>query len=167
MGGGNVDRPPDLVAELRLMKARIAELEGRILNRVVAAACVRASGMSALHDTPLVASFSVVDFDTAGLFHAGTPDRLTAPISGLYVMVGTFGMGNNATGDRSVSISGNDIFPTTGVNMAAPTGTFFASTPRIVELEAGEYQQVTGLQTSGTTLSASASFTMMWMGVLP
>lgn len=164
---GSVDRPPDLVAELRSMKSKIAELEGRILNRVVAAACVRASGLSALHNTPLVATFSTVEFDTAGLFNAGAPDRLTAPISGLYVIVGTFGMANNATGDRSVSISGNDIFPTTGVIMPAPAGTYFASIPRIVELEAGEYQQLTGLQTSGTTLSASASFTMMWMGVLP
>jgi hypothetical protein len=108
----------------------------------------------------------VVDFDTAGLYSSGNPTRLTAPIAGIYHIIGQVQFNTAAGGYRQVSIHKNGS-PRL-VSVLYPGGTYlYAEASTLAKLNAGDYVEVKVVQSSGSPLSTFAGtdtgFMMTWV----
>ena len=161
---------PDFVRHIQALEARIAQLERQQIGRFVdpVLARVRIVGHALPHNSVTTISFSggSVDFDTAGAFSASAPTVLTAPRDGVYVVIGYVTMGNNATGDRQVTLgpTGNDQ---ASLIVPAPTNTFAMTVAKIVQLNQGNTQDLRVFQTSGLDLGSGSVcvLSFAWLGV--
>lgn len=167
---GSTDRPPDLVQELRAMKARLAEIEGRMLNRIVAAARVTTVGTTTIPNNGGIVDFTSASIDTAGLWDAGEPSRLTIPIAGVYAVAGQARVEFNATGLRGLTLqlNGADVIDSEMRVDAASSTTYTALIAyALLECQVGDYLELEVSQTSGGDLDATpATLSAHWVGVL-
>lgn len=118
-----------------------------------------ASAQSIPNNTGTSISFTDVVFDTANMFDAGTPTRLTAQRAGLYLLAGSAGFVTNATGDRSAGIRLNGA--TTLVIMTTPTaaGLFWSGSFAVaVNFAVGDFVELRVTQTSGGALNTGDCF---------
>jgi hypothetical protein len=102
-------------------------------------------------------SFTAERYDTADIHDLSTnPDRLVAPVAGVYAVAGWVNFAAHATGVRDIILSAS-----TGVTVARDlrdaisTGTSFQSVSGDVYLEAGEYVTMVVRQTSLGNLDAT------------
>lgn len=114
-------------------------------------------------------TFTVVRWNNGGLFASGTPTRLVAPVSGIYLIGAQVEWEASATGTRVVTIryNGTDIIartrvdPTSGTSLGHETVTEWP-------LNEGDYVEALVMQTSGGALNVLASgkyspeFWMSW-----
>lgn len=168
---GRIDRPPDLVAELRGIKARLLELE-RSSNRLAAVTVLDDGTATLLDSTGENVEFGTVVIDTAGAFDPGDPDTLTVPYTGVYLICGSGDIepSGAATGLRLLEITAST--PTTtqvGFTLPALPSNGWSTAPvTMAFLEAGDTVRLIAFQTSGTTLDVSnGRLAMAWLGNKP
>ena len=108
--------------------------------------------------TNTVLTFGTADYNNAGVFNAATPTRLTAPVSGTYLIIAYVWWGANATGLRELwtNVNGSTDLewsiqpPPTGVGLEQGVTTTF-------HLNAGDYVQAYVYQDSGGALNSLTS----------
>lgn len=111
-------------------------------------------------------SFSTVNFNVGGVFSAGAPTKLTAPITGVYTITGTVEWTSGNPGYRQLEIDSSTgaRLATSLIPVAAAQFTY-SNVSTAVKLTAGDSVQLVANQSSGGTLSfSSPSFTMTWVG---
>lgn len=130
------------------------------LNQVMPNARVFNSGNIAL--TTAVAAFLTFDsehFDNGALHSTSVnTGRLTAPITGLYLIGAAVDFASNATGYRQLAVRVNGTTFIVADERPAVNGAATQITVETVyRLAAGEYAEVRCLQTSGGNLNVSAA----------
>lgn len=165
---GHVDRPPDLVEELRSMKAQIHELQQRVraaafLSPVIAR--VIAGTVSVPNISQATITFTTEQIDTADLWDPGLPDRLTIPRDGVYIVTGFLQFVANATGDRQITVTISSGQGTSAL-VRAPTDLAQLVATGVAECSAGDTITLSAWQSSGGALNASFSvLAVAWVGV--
>jgi hypothetical protein len=116
--------------------------------------------------TPTTLTFDTVDFDTDGLYAAVHTDRLTAPVSGTYLVSAEVAW-PQASGDRAVYLNSStggeyiayDIRGAAGVSGTAQPAT------GVTHLSAGDYVTVQAQQSSAGSLNVipHATLSMVWL----
>ena len=116
-------------------------------------------------------TFSVADFNVAGVYDTAHTERLTAPVAGKYLIIGAACWEPNATGERNLVIVKNAA----GINMAScelPGATgmdgLAQQVSAVLQLNAGDFIRLWTYQNSGSSLNASAyapaaSLSMDWI----
>lgn len=165
---GFVDRPPDLVDELRSLRSRVYELEQRVrsaafLAPVIARVTVGTTSIPNTATTTI--SFSTMTTDTAGCWNGGQPDRLTATRAGVYVVAGFAQFFDNSTGDRQATVvatsAGGGL-----MTIPAPTAAAQLTPTSIIECDEGDIVQLTVWQSSGGALNLTfGALAIAWVGV--
>lgn len=126
-----------------------------------------ASGVTNLaNNTATVIPLATQLWDNANVWDAGQPSRLTAPIDGRYLILANVGFDANAVGRRICQIRANGVTMVTeqATNTAA-TGTAVIHAASEYDLNAGQYVEMLGLQTSGGALNSAAIQHQTWMSM--
>ncbi|MGE5281856.1 MAG: hypothetical protein ACM3N0_05970 [Chloroflexota bacterium] len=145
------------------------------LAAVPAVSVTNSAQQSIANVTVTHVSFDTETFDTAELHSASQPTRLTAPIDGIYEVSATVIFPSNATGTRSLELMLNEATtnPIAGMRVQANGASDLTelTASGLVELSAGEFVQVSVLQSSGNSLNvlgatqnAKPRFSMYWVG---
>lgn len=115
-------------------------------------------------------TLNLESFDPDG-FHDNVtnPSRFTCPAgkAGKYLFVGNIRFAPNTTGDRNAYFRKNGTtYYSTTLQRAASVGTSATDVPAlaIIDLIAGDYVEMVGVQDSGGALDVSASFHGTWAG---
>lgn len=115
-------------------------------------------------DVPL--SFDTVRFDTGGLFNIGTPTRLTAPVSGKYLIQGQARFVGSTTGIdpsglRELSILLNGVILIAEENAPGLPNVLIDTSKRevatVYELAAGDFVELIAFQSSSVAMTISAT----------
>jgi Collagen triple helix repeat (20 copies) len=118
-----------------------------------------------------IVSFNAERYDTAGLHSTTTnPERLVAPVTGVYLITGFARWDANATGARFLAIetnsAGNDSRLTSTWTRPSTTNTD-QNVTTLARLTAGEYVTLVAIQDSGGTLliqsAPPAHLAMSWI----
>jgi hypothetical protein len=119
------------------------------------------------------AAFDGESFDTAGLHDSTNPTRLTAPVDGIYVIVGNVEWCNSSEGFRQVTVmlGQNGFMAQSRIDAVAQDGLHTSqSVSAILGLASGDYVQLDlqqgssgNLCTLGTT-EGNPSLSMAWIG---
>jgi hypothetical protein len=159
------------------------DLSGSYPNPVIAAGAVTPGKIATLptvsvtpvsgqNVAPLVnttLTFSLENFDTDNMHSASINSRLTAQRSGTYLITAQIEWGANATGYREINLCKGGSFCYGFNTVPAISGTStFQNVQQVWRMQAGDYVEVRGWQTSGTTLTTGSgqdeAFTMTWVG---
>ena len=118
-------------------------------------------------------SYNTEDFDTAGLHSTTTTtSRLTAPVAGKYLIMGSARWDSNTSGRRIliIELNGSTQIARDAVSPNNTSGFGPEQTVETVyQLAAGDYVEVVAYQDSGSTLSVQAfgtdspAFSMDWL----
>lgn len=123
------------------------------------------------------ATFTAINFDTEetdndGMHSTGTnPSRLTAVTPGWYLVSGQVAYAANATGSRNARLGVNlAVVPASGTTTLPANGNLGVATvaTRAVFLNAGDFVQIQGMQSSGGALNTGvggeyvSSMSAMW-----
>lgn len=141
------------------------------------AAVGRSAGQSIVSDTRTPIQFTTEDRDDGGLFDAGQPTRLTAPIAGRYLITAAIEWAPSVAGIRwfgiySSASSGPCAFTASPAQTLGGYGTWQTATT-VHRFKAGDYVTLEVGQTSGVATSVlgvtgsgalSPAFTMDWIG---
>jgi hypothetical protein len=105
-------------------------------------------------------AFDTERYDTANMHERAQPTRLTAPVTGIYLVEGMIYWESNSVGLRSVGIFKNfnsdQGFETIAAN---PAGFTRQGTTRVVRLVAGDYVELNAAQTA---TPSAATQNIMW-----
>ncbi len=162
-GAQGVQGPPGTpatVADGSITPAKLA---------VVPSARVTKDGLQAANgDTPVAASWNTEEFDTANLWSPGSPTRLTAPISGIYlVTAGAIRELNSAAiPSLAIRVGGTvDYAAEDPQPLASASRLPIQSISTIVPLTAGEYVEMTysGQAIDGFFNSRRTHLSMTWL----
>lgn len=126
---------------------------------VAKTARVKLSGNQSINDATLTAlSFGAEDADTDSFHDNSTnPSRLTAPVTGYYIVEGGVEFASNATGRRAVQIRKNgSVFYASLMVDACSSDATLLPVSAIVQLNAGDYVEIMVFQNSGGALNAVA-----------
>lgn len=126
-----------------------------------------ASGVTNLaNNTATVIPLATQIWDNANVYDPLAPSRLTAPIAGRYLILANVGFDQNAVGRRICQIRANGVTMVTeqATNTAA-TGTAVIHAASEYDLQAGEFVEMLGLQTSGGALNSTAVQHQTWMSM--
>ncbi|HTX69696.1 MAG TPA: hypothetical protein VMH50_11205 [Thermoleophilia bacterium] len=114
-------------------------------------------------------SFSVADYNVGGVYDATHPDRLTAPVAGKYLIIGSAFWPANAVGERNLVISKNS-YTMAACELPGATGMdgLAQQVSAVLQLDAGDVIRLWTYQNSGSTLNASqfspgANLSMNWI----
>lgn len=138
---------------------------------LIAARVYNSAAQTTQDGAPLTLSFDTVDRDDGGLYAGGSPTRLTAPVSGWYILTFNGSWASNGTGRRlfdfiingTTHVGANEFHSNT-------TGSPFSTVTATKYLTAGQYAEVVAYQTSGGPLDVvrdadrSADFSMALIG---
>jgi hypothetical protein len=133
------------------------------------------SAFSVPHNVTTAVPFTVETFDTAALHdNAVATSRLTAPIAGVYEIAGGLVWTANVTGSRTAGLVVNGTTPIAQDRRAANdintnTASITAqNVSTVYRLAAGDYVELSVIQTSGIPLDATADdrthLAMQWLG---
>jgi hypothetical protein len=120
---------------------------------------------------PTTLSWNTADFDTAGLFSAAQPTRLTAPVPGTYMVIANLQSHVSDVVTPAPGLlqlrwsggSGSGFFATE--NFVYPANGSFAHTATgLVHLVAGDYVEALVNQSAAGTLGGFSSMSMAWVG---
>lgn len=101
-----------------------------------------------------IVTFDTVDFDTASMWDAGSPTRLTCSQAGLYLISGHGSFVGNGTGDRSCGILENGGGELARNAARAPASFSWSGNPvGIADLAVGDYIELYVAQNSGGNLN--------------
>jgi hypothetical protein len=131
------------------------------------AARVSLTSTAPINGGNLIVSWQHEDFDTAALFDAGTPTRLTAPVAGIYqVDVAVLVQGMTAGSGAAVLVSLVGGTAQTGSQAPVLSGAAYLSTSALVALDAGQALTVAVTTNSGGTPGVDPSvgfFALHWV----
>ena len=126
-----------------------------------------AGGFTTTNNAKVPVLWDTVSFDTASYYSAGNPTRLTAPVTGLYIVTTSLLWATNSTGERVVEfcINGASSSPVSVLgDSPAGTSDFAQCATTLVNLTAGDYVEVYVFQNSGSNIGIQAgafsNFTM-------
>lgn len=112
---------------------------------------------SATYDTTI--SWTTEVFDTANIFDAGAPTRLTAQADGIWLVNASAGFVSNATGDRAATIMLNGTTQIQQTEGRAPAVFFWAGAmSAVVQMAAGDFVDLRVAQNSGGNLDTGDCF---------
>ncbi|MBE7439069.1 MAG: hypothetical protein HS115_11480 [Spirochaetales bacterium] len=122
------------------------------------AAITRSTHLSIPHDTFTSIAFDTVITDTGGYFNTDYPGRLTAPVTGVYLVNSSVAFDANTTGDRSLlvyqdPIGGQRIH----VRIPAASSQTAINGTAIVKMNAGDYVYIQAAQSSGGNLNVRST----------
>jgi hypothetical protein len=113
--------------------------------------------------------FHTVDFNVGSVYAASAPTRLTAPVSGKYLVIANVAWQANPLGNRIVYLARNSAWFAKSTNSGA-SGTYapVQAVQGVCQLNAGDYVEVWVWQDSGSILTANEpsalpSFSMNWI----
>ncbi len=137
---------------------------------VVPSARVTKDGLQAANgDTPVAASWNTEEFDTANVWNPADPTRLTAPISGIYLV--TAGairqMNSSAIPGIAIRVGGTVEYAAEDPEpLSSTTRIPIQSISTIVPLTAGDYVEMTysGQAIDGFFNSRRTHLSMTWLG---
>lgn len=159
------------------------DLSGNYPNPVIAAGAVTpgeiatlptvsvtpASGQNVGSLIGTTLTFGLENFDTDNMHSPSINNsRLTAQRSGTYLITAQIEWQANATGYREISLckNGSTCYGFNTVPAVSGTSTF-QNDQQVWHMQAGDYVEVSGWQTSGTTLTTGwaqdEAFTMTWL----
>lgn len=141
------------------------------LPTAIAARAVVVTALPVSDGTPLYPSFDYTDFDTASIWSVANPTRLTAPVSGVYVISATNGWAASGAGSRTMRVLRNHAGRVGSVKDAGSADTMFQNLSTSHVLAAGDYIEIQLIQNSGGSLNTIARFdsdgttlSMTWIG---
>jgi hypothetical protein len=116
--------------------------------------------------------FNSVDYDHGGLLNlAADQGRFTVPVAGTYLLVGSAGWASNGAGRRSLGfVINNNAYAGYQTDVPFGTATTWQNFSRIVHLNAGDFVEIRGYQTSGGALNIedhegiSPIMSVQWIG---
>jgi hypothetical protein len=114
--------------------------------------------------------FNTETFDTSAIHDTGSnTSRLTAPLTGKYLVEGSISWAANGTGVRVNRIrrNGSTILSGGGGSAIATSGLSLCHSATIALLNATDYVELLGFQSSGgnlDTITNEANFSMTWLG---
>lgn len=114
--------------------------------------------------------FSSEEWDMGSFHDAGSPARLTVPVSGMYLVSGYADWDGNATGLREIELLRNGVLAAgplalSGSLVAATGGFTEQSASGIVRLNAGEFMTLMVFQNSGGARALDwARMTIVYLG---
>jgi hypothetical protein len=120
-----------------------------------------------------VLTFDTNEYDNAGMHSTSTnTSRLTAPVSGVYEVVGDVAWAEKSTGGRTLAILKNGSTNVGDSSVSVNSGVYGTEeeVTTQVRLSAGDYVVLSGFQNSGGPLNAnqdpdySPVFAMHWLG---
>jgi len=127
--------------------------------------------------TAQVLTFDTKDRDVGGLYSSSTPDRLTAPIAGKYLIIATVTWDPSSAGHRQLELALNGgvmlLAWTLGAPFADSSYGLTQTVEKVYQLNAGDYVQAKGWQNSGSSTIVHAwngltvlspVFSMDWIG---
>jgi hypothetical protein len=127
--------------------------------------------------TQQVLTFNTENRDEGGLYSAGAPDRLTAPIAGKYLIIATVTWEAGTVGHRQLQLNVNGsvmiLAWTLGAPSADSTYGLTQTVEKVYQLNAGDYVQAKAWQNSGGSSAVvayngltvlSPVFSMDWIG---
>ena len=104
-------------------------------------------------------TWTSVTFDTAGMWNAGNPTRLTANAPGLYLFTATGGFVANPTGDRAAGIFKNGTTELIAAQLPTSSVYFWGGSMSVVsQLVAGDYVELKVAQNCGVNLNTADSW---------
>ena len=110
-------------------------------------------------------TFTTVQFDVGGVFSSGAPTKLTAPVTGVYVITGHVEWDSGKPGYRQLEIDGPGGRLATSLIPVAAEEFTYSTVSTIVKLNAGDSVQLVADQVSGAALAYNGgSFAMSWAG---
>lgn len=116
--------------------------------------------------TPFAFDTTVVD-SYSGHSNTTNNSRYTAQVAGWYRVYGITGWGSNSSGSRAAWVTVNGSVLGYSEQNAIPSGgSTILSTSGLVYLNVGDYAQISGYQSSGSSLSTNAgssSMTVEWI----
>lgn len=167
---GQFDNPADAVAYIKNLEKGLAALAVQVGTAPPQARVFNSANITGIGSGSRVAlTFNSERYDSGGLHSAG---RLTAPVAGVYTIGACVQFAANATGKRQLELQLNgstliEIDGRAAIGGGEPTichvGTDY-------QLAAGDYVEVTVVQTSGGALNIEAAtayspeFWMTWLG---
>lgn len=108
------------------------------------------------NNTVTTLTFDTEDFDTDGFHSPALPTRLTVPVVGIYHITASVSWPSNAAGLRAMVILLNGATTLMRDQRAPFAAENFNMGETTVELAAGDFVEVTVIQTSGGALNTSA-----------
>ncbi|BBL80216.1 hypothetical protein RxyAA322_20700 [Rubrobacter xylanophilus] len=116
--------------------------------------------------------FGGTEYDVGDLWVSTNPTRMTAPVSGVYLISAQVSFSSNNTGWRAITLMKNGAVPiaTSQISAAPDVGTFLPISTHVF-LWKGEYVEVVVQQNSGpdsslTVSGATRHFEMTWIAPL-
>lgn len=133
----------------------------------------RTAAESTVSGTSVWVAWDKVDYDLGGMFAAGQPNRVTAPIAGRYLITATVRWAADQSGRRALAIAYNESVQIARSNVSA-----FASAPfspeqtatTVYKMNAGDWVGVYVMQDSGgplglmTNVQNGVTFSVQWVG---
>ena len=119
-------------------------------------------------------AFTAIAFDTTDVDsysgHSNTTNnsRYTAQVAGWYSVYGAIEWTANGTGRRitSISVNGSEIGTCRGETQASATNLVTTESESLVHLNAGDYVEIQGFQSSGAALNTAPTpvrMTVVWV----
>lgn len=127
---------------------------------VVAARVFNSAAITLTSGVGAVLTFDSERFDTGNLHSTvSNTSRLTAPITGLYLIGASVEFAANATGIRqfTLRLNGTTIIGVIDQVLSSAGGVTWLTTDTIYRLVAGDYVEVVAAQNSGGNLNVNAS----------
>lgn len=114
-------------------------------------------------------SFDTVQHDPYGMYAAGSPTKLTIPVTGVYSIAANIAFASNATGDRILRIDVNGSGIASHRIAARSGGMTEIRTAWIDRLVVGDYVELKAWQDSGGALNIDSQSTrnrlsIAWLG---
>ena len=116
-----------------------------------------------LSGTGKALSFDTVDFNVGGVYDAAHPDRLTAPVAGRYLIVGSAMWAASGVGSRQLYLTVNSaaLESSSAIGNADAGEGNGQQVESVRHLDAGDVVQLMAYQNSGSSLNAA----YFWPGV--
>lgn len=117
----------------------------------------------------VVVNMDAETFDTASMWTAAAPSRLTVTRAGLYLVTGAISLAANAAGGRGVGILKNGGGQALVQMQGGPGGAFVwgGAVTTVIDMEVGDHLELACFQSSGVALdTGDCSFSALGFGQL-
>lgn len=164
---GSVDRPPDVVRDLRAMKSDIAEVRNAS-PRLPVIVVVESATQAIASGSAVDVTFAAATVDTASAWDAGSPALLTVPRSGVYMVSAYVEFDNDTTGEREVRVSTSGSGIVLAATSQAVVLQWRAAPSAPVIIAEGQTVTLSVRQNTGSSLDLNVGrLGLTWLGGAP
>ena len=149
----------NILSDLDSIERRISAIERSLQTQPLNARVGRNTTQSMGNNNEDPITFNIVRFDNGGFWNSGSPTRLTAPASGLYLIGGNIQFAHNTSGRRilRILINGSNYIADQRSNATAASSDLALNVNTIYPLSAGNYVELRAFQDSGGSLNVLAA----------